>query len=165
MQVTCEAQIRRARCGEWRALLALFQQAAQSCSTSVDPGFFARADGHAFVQYQVEKGQVLVADRDGRLVGFCQFAPAARASVYRTDTATLELQALFVAAGERGQGLGRNLVAGFVDEARRRGLSRVSAFSDLSAHLDRVLLESGFVESRREYRLLVAYERQEQQSG
>lgn len=64
----------------------------------------------------------LVAERDGRLVGYACYFPA-----YNTDLAArgLWLADLYVADAERRRGTGRRLLAAVAAEAVRRGLASV----------------------------------------
>lgn len=67
-------------------------------------------------------GEVLVAERAGRLVGYALFFPTM--SSFRTRT-MLWLEDLFVEEAERGQGTGRTLVAALARLAIERGHARV----------------------------------------
>jgi acetyltransferase len=62
---------------------------------------------------------VLVAERDGDLVGMAQLVPSTAANA----THRAEVQRVAVAAGARGSGVGRRLMAALEDEARERGLT------------------------------------------
>jgi ribosomal protein S18 acetylase RimI-like enzyme len=62
--------------------------------------------------------ELLVAERDGELVGTVSIA-----ETYRP--ASLHLFALEVAASRRNEGIGGEIVGWVIDEARRRGLRRV----------------------------------------
>jgi GNAT superfamily N-acetyltransferase len=67
-------------------------------------------------------GEALVAERDGRLVGYALFYPTM--SSFRTRT-MLWLEDLFVEESERGQGTGRALVAALARLAVERGHARI----------------------------------------
>ena len=67
-------------------------------------------------------GESLVAERDGRLVGYAIFVPTM--SSFRTRT-MLWLEDLFVEESERGQGTGRTLIAALARIAIERGHSRI----------------------------------------
>lgn len=67
-------------------------------------------------------GEALVAERDGRLVGYALFYPTM--SSFRTRT-MLWLEDLFVEEAERGRGTGRALFAAVVRLAVERGHARV----------------------------------------
>jgi hypothetical protein len=67
-------------------------------------------------------GEALVAERDGRLVGYALFFPMM--SSFRTRT-LLWLEDLFVEESERGHGTGRALVAALARLAVERGHARI----------------------------------------
>ena len=67
-------------------------------------------------------GEALVAERDGRLVGYALFYPTM--SSFRTRT-MLWLEDLFVEESERGQGTGRALLAAIARLAVERGHARI----------------------------------------
>jgi GNAT superfamily N-acetyltransferase len=67
-------------------------------------------------------GESLVAERDGRLVGYAIFFPTM--SSFRTRT-MLWLEDLFVEEGERGRGTGRTLIAALARLAVERGHARI----------------------------------------
>lgn len=69
---------------------------------------------------QVERGDVLVAEKGGRILGFAALAGG-------------ELDGLFVDPGHWRQGIGRTLVEAAVHEARRRGLSLVTVIAGRQA--------------------------------
>ncbi len=62
---------------------------------------------------------VLVAERDGELVGMAHLAPSRAANAPHRA----EVQRVAVAANARGGGVGRALMAAVEDEARARGLT------------------------------------------
>lgn len=67
-------------------------------------------------------GESLVAERNGRLVGYAIFFPTM--SSFRTRT-MLWLEDLFVEESERGQGTGRTLIAALARLAVERGHARI----------------------------------------
>jgi len=67
-------------------------------------------------------GEALVAEREGRLVGYAIFFPTL--SSFRTRT-MLWLEDLFVEESERGRGTGRALVAALARLAVERGHARI----------------------------------------
>jgi acetyltransferase len=62
---------------------------------------------------------VLVAELDGEIVGMAHLAPSEAANA----THRAEVQRVAVAAGARGRGVGRALMAAVEEEALRRGLT------------------------------------------
>ena len=73
---------------------------------------------------QIERGDVLVAEMDGRIAGFAAVLTA-------QDKA--ELDGLFVEPGLWRRGFGTALVDAAVHEARRRGLSLLTVVADPAA--------------------------------
>ncbi|KUN05462.1 acetyltransferase [Streptomyces yokosukanensis] len=65
----------------------------------------------------------LVAETDGRLVGYIRLAVPTRLA---SNAHVLQIQGLAVADEARGQGLGRALIRAAVEEARGRGARRLS---------------------------------------
>ncbi|MGW3207817.1 N-acetyltransferase family protein [Streptomyces sp. NPDC001135] len=68
-------------------------------------------------------GDYLVAEAEGRLVGYVRIA---RPTPLATNAHVLQIQGLAVADEARGQGVGRALIRAAVEEARRRGARRLS---------------------------------------
>jgi GNAT superfamily N-acetyltransferase len=106
-------RIRPAAVEEWGLLEDLQRRA------SLEPGpyqeqLIAHPDAIALPQEQIERGQVMVAEFDGRIAGF--------AAVVQMDRGA-ELDGLFVDPEYSRQGIGSALVAEAVHEARRQGLS------------------------------------------
>jgi GNAT superfamily N-acetyltransferase len=62
---------------------------------------------------------VLVAERDGEVVGMAHIAPSRAANAPHRA----EVQRIAVAAGTRGGGVGRALLTAVEEEARRRGIT------------------------------------------
>ena len=106
-------RIRAARIDEWKTLEDLQRRA------SLEPGpyreqLLAHPDAIALPAGQIERGEVMVGEIDGRIAGF--------AAVLEKD-GKAELDGLFVDPQLSRQGVGSALVANAVHEARRRGLS------------------------------------------
>ena len=106
-------RIRPAAVEEWGILEDLQRRA------SLEPGpyqeqLIAHPDAIALPQEQVERGQVMVAEIDGRIAGFV--------AVVQMESKA-ELDGLFVDPEYSRQGIGSALVAEAVHEARRQGLS------------------------------------------
>ena len=106
-------RIRPARIDEWETLEELQRRA------SLEPGpyrdqLLANPDAIALPAEQIERGQIVVAELEGRIAGFA-------AVVGKDDKA--ELDGLFVDPELSRQGIGSALVAEAVHEARRQGLS------------------------------------------
>ena len=105
--------LRLARIEEWAFLEDLQRQA------SLEPGpyreqLLAHPDAIALPMEQIERGQVTVADMDGRIAGF---------SVVVEKDGKAELDGLFVDPELWRQGIGSALVSDAVHLARQHGLS------------------------------------------
>ncbi|MFI2199610.1 GNAT family N-acetyltransferase [Streptomyces sp. NPDC020192] len=68
-------------------------------------------------------GDYLVAETDGRIVGYIRLA---RPTPLASNAHVLQIQGLAVADEARGQGVGRALIRAAVEEARGRGARRLS---------------------------------------
>ena len=106
-------RIRAARTEEWAVLEDLQRRA------SLEPGpyyeqLIAHPDAIALPAEQIERGEVMVAEIDGRITGFS-------AVIAKNNKA--EIDGLFVDPELARQGIGSALVAEAVHEARRQGLS------------------------------------------
>jgi len=106
-------RIRPARADEREALEAL-QWRASLANEADRPHLEAHPDAIHLPAEQIERDQVLVAEVDGRVVGFAAVVP-------EDDHA--ELDGLFVEPDLWRQGVGAVLVDAAVHEARRRGLA------------------------------------------
>jgi GNAT superfamily N-acetyltransferase len=105
--------IRPARAEERDALEALQWHASLANEGDRD-NLLAAPDAIALPAEQFTKGQVLVAERDGRTVGFAIVLP---------EAGHAELDGLFVEPEQWRQGIGAALVEAAVHEARKRGLT------------------------------------------
>ncbi len=92
-------------------------------------------------------GIVLVAENNGKLAGY-----AYAAYVWRAEFAgeTMDIVAVFVDTQWRSKGVGRNLVATLLQNARQRGIRRVTAeVHPGNFGIERTLESSGFDPERR----------------
>ena len=106
-------RLRPARIDEWAQLEDLQRRA------SLEPGpyreqLIAHPDAIALPAEQIDRGQIVVAEVDGQIVGFV-------AVVEQDEKA--EIDGLFVDPHLSRQGIGSALVANAVHDARRQGLS------------------------------------------
>ena len=102
-------RIRPARIEEREALEAL-QRRASLANAEHREVLLANPDAIELPARQVERGEVLIAEADGRIAGFAALVDG-------------ELDGLFVEPELWGRGIGRALVEAAVHEARRKGLS------------------------------------------
>jgi len=92
-------------------------------------------------------GLVVVAESKGTLCGY-----AYASYVWRAEFGgeTMEIVALFVSPHWRGKGVGRNLIAALLENARSRGICRVRAeVHPGNSTIERTLDSSGFDPERR----------------
>jgi len=106
-------RIRLARPGE-RELLEDLQWRASLANEADRPHLEAHPDAIHLPMEQIALGQVHVAERDERLLGFAALV---------MDERSAELDGLFVEPGHWGEGIGRALVDRATHEARRKGLT------------------------------------------
>lgn len=109
--------IRPARLADDDGLVALDGAAA-------DPGTFVSPPGDApFFGAGTRPEDVLVAERDGRIVGYAKVRPP---TPLPSNAHVQQVQGLAVHPSARGYGLGGRLLAAAVEEARRRGARKLS---------------------------------------
>jgi GNAT superfamily N-acetyltransferase len=113
MSGPAELQIRLARPDEREELEAL-QWRASLANENDRPHLEANPDAIHLPPEQIERGEVFVADLDGRVVGFAAIL---------VETGHIELDGLFVDPELWGRGFGRSLVNVAIHEARRQGLA------------------------------------------
>lgn len=111
--------VRPARTDERDALVAIQRRASLALNEYRDllqanPDAFGLPDG------QIERGDVIVAEIDGRLAGFAALDGS-------------ELDGLFVEPEQWRRGIGAALIEAAVHEARRRGLSLVTVVANPAA--------------------------------
>ena len=106
-------RLRPATIAEWRLLEDVQRRASLGPGPYQDQ-LLANPDAIALPVEQIERGQITVAEIDGRIAGF--------AAVVEND-GKAELDGLFVDPPLSRQGVGSALVAEAVHDARRRGLA------------------------------------------
>ena len=115
--------IRPAEAGERSALEELQRRASLSLETYREQ-LEANPDAIDLPAGQIERGDVLVADVEGQVVGF---------AVVLADDGKAELDGLFVEPALWRRGIGTALVDAAVHEARRRGLTLMMVVADPAA--------------------------------
>ena len=113
MSGLAELQLRLARPDEREDLEAL-QWRASLANEHDRPNLEANPDAIHLPAEQIERGEVFVADLDGRTVGF---------SAILLEKGHIELDGLFVEPEMWRQGIGAALVDASAHEARRRGMA------------------------------------------
>ncbi len=96
--------------------------------------------------------ELIVAERDGKVVGTMQLTYLAGLS--RLGAERCQIEAVRVAASTRGQGLGREMITWAIDRARARGCAMVQLTSDKSRTGAHHFYDSlGFTASHEGYKL------------
>jgi ADP-ribose pyrophosphatase YjhB (NUDIX family)/ribosomal protein S18 acetylase RimI-like enzyme len=123
------ATLRRARREDVADIVALIAN-DQLGATREDPGDLAAYLG-AFAAIDADPAHSLVvAERDGRVVGTLQLSIIP--GLARRGALRGQLEAVRVAEGQRGHGLGEAMVRWAVEESRRRGCALVQLTTDKS---------------------------------
>jgi len=123
------AMLRRARREDVADIVALIAQ-DQLGATREEPGDAAAYLG-AFAAIDADPAHtLLVAERDGQVVGTLQLSIIP--GLARRGALRAQLEAVRVAEGQRGQGLGEEMVRWAVEESRRRGCALVQLTTDKS---------------------------------
>ncbi|TYB54796.1 GNAT family N-acetyltransferase [Nonomuraea sp. PA05] len=142
---------RQARAGDVPAIVAMLADDPLGAQREGDPNdarylaAFERIDADPY-------DELIVAERDGKVVGTMQLTYLAGLS--RLGAERCQIEAVRVAASTRGQGLGRKMIAWAIDRARARGCAMVQLTSDKSrtdAH--RFYDGLGFTDSHVGYKL------------
>ena len=127
----------------------------QLCALASELLINIRAEGNAedarrvfeHVMNSTDLGQVVVAESQGTLCGYAYASYEWRAE-FRGET--MDIVALFVSPQWRSKGVGGSLIAALVENARHRGILRVSAeVHPGNAGIERTLESSGFDPERR----------------
>ncbi|MEU4745777.1 GNAT family N-acetyltransferase [Actinosynnema sp. NPDC023658] len=143
--------IRRATAEDVPAIVAMLADDELGASRE-SPGDLAPYR-RAFEAIDAAGHEVLaVAERDGEVVGTLQLTVLRGLS--RRGASRAQIEAVRVASGARGQGLGEELVRWAIDEAKARGCAVVQLTSDKSrvaAH--RFYLRLGFTRSHEGFKL------------
>ncbi|MFI6741114.1 GNAT family N-acetyltransferase [Nonomuraea sp. NPDC050451] len=151
MQQSEKALFRTARKEDVPAIVAMLADDHLGATREGDPGderylaAFERVDANPY-------DELIVAEQDGEVVGTMQLTYLAGLS--RLGAERCQIEAVRVATGARGQGLGGRMIEWAVDRARERGCAIVQLTSDKSrtdAH--RFYDNLGFTASHEGYKL------------
>lgn len=130
------SQIRRAERGDLEAITAIYNDAIANTTATFDTEPKTAAEQLKWFEEHGERYPILVAILDGQIVGWASLSKWSDRCAY-ADTAETSF---YVAAGHRGQGIGRQLKQAIVEEARRLRfhtlIARVAEGSDASLHLN-----------------------------
>ena len=135
---------------------ALPQDMDQLCELASDLLMNIRAEGNVedarrvfeHIMNSADRGLVAVAETNrGSLCGYAYASYEWRAEFCGE---TMDIVALFVSGQWRGKGVGRALIATLLDNARQRGIRRISAeVHPGNAAIERILEACGFDPERR----------------
>lgn len=117
-----------------RNLLEDLQRSASLALDDYREALLANPDAIALPAEQIERGDVLVAEIDGRLAGF---------AVILDEAGKAELDGLFVEPGLWRNGIGLVLIEAAATEARRRGLGPLTVIANPTA--EEFYVKCGFV--------------------
>ncbi len=126
--------LRDARRGEEAAIQELVRSVLAEFDLEFDLDGQDRDLVDIAASYDDTGGCFRVMEESGRIVG-C-------GGLYRLDDETGELRKMYVLRERRGRGWGRMLLGSLLDEARRRGMTRVTLESHSSLVAARTLYES-----------------------
>jgi export-related chaperone CsaA len=134
-----ETRIRRAESGDAGAITDIYNEAVLGTTATFDTEPKTEQDRLVWLAKHDERHPVLVAERDGQVVGWAALSKWSERPAY-ADTGE---SSCYVAERWRGQGVGRALKERLIEEARRVGLhtilARVAEGSAASLHLNESL--------------------------
>jgi phosphinothricin acetyltransferase len=128
--------IRRATVADIDAITEIYNEAILTTTATFDLEPKSREDRLQWFEEHDDRHPILVAERDGRVVGWASLNVWNRRGGY-ADTAETSF---YVKAEHRGQGVGRQLKEAIIDEARRLKfhtlIAGAATGSDASLHLN-----------------------------
>lgn len=129
--------IRRAAHGDLGAITEIYNEAVLTTTATFDLEPQTREDRQAWFDAHDERHPVLVAERDGQVVGWSSLSVWNPRAAYAGTAET----SMYVKEEHRGEGIGRQLKQAIIDEAKRLGyhtlIAGVAEGSDASLHLNR----------------------------
>jgi phosphinothricin acetyltransferase len=134
--------IRRAVLTDAGAIAEIYNEAIQTTTATFDTEPKTVQDRQTWLASHDDRHPVLVAERNGRILGWASLSSWSDRPAY-ADTAETSC---YVASQHRGEGIGTALKVRLIDEARRLGmhtlLARIAGESAASVHINESL---GFV--------------------
>jgi len=128
--------IRRALPADLDAITEIYNEAIATTTATFDTEPKSSSERVTWFQAHGDRHPVLVADLSGKVVGWACLSPWSDRRAY-ADTAETSF---YVKSEHRGQGVGRQLKAAVIDEARKLGfhtlIARVAEGSRESIHLN-----------------------------
>jgi phosphinothricin acetyltransferase len=128
--------IRKAQPADVEAITEIYNEAILTTTATFDLEPKTVADRRAWLESHDERHPVIVAEVDGRVVGWACLTKWSDRPAYDETAET----SFYVHSDFRGQGIGRRLKEAIIDEARRLGfhslIARVADESGASYHLN-----------------------------
>lgn len=117
--MTADVTVRRADRADVPAILEIYNEAVVNTTASYDLAPVSLESRLTWFDHKQEAGwPVLVAEQEGRVVGWATYGPYRDKAGY---AGTVE-HSVYVHAGGRGGGIGRALMAAIIEDARGRAL-------------------------------------------
>ncbi|MBS0209306.1 MAG: N-acetyltransferase [Planctomycetes bacterium] len=136
------ATIRRAELADLPAIADIYNEAIRNTTATFDTEVKDLANRRQWFESHGDRHPILVMVVDGAVVGWASLSPWSERRAYDETAETT----FYVQASHQGLGIGRQLKAAIIDEARRLGfhslIARVAEGSSASLHLN---LQFGFV--------------------
>jgi phosphinothricin acetyltransferase len=128
--------IRRAVQADLEAITEIYNEAIATTTATFDTEPKTSAERLTWFAGHGERHPVLVADLEGKVAGWACLSPWSDRAAYADSAET----SFYVKSEHRGQGIGRQLKAAVIDEARKLGfhtlIARVAEGSRESIHLN-----------------------------
>jgi phosphinothricin acetyltransferase len=131
--------IRKAQLDDLPHITAIYNDAILTTTATFDTNPKSDAEQLDWFRAHDDRHPILVAERDGQVVGWCSLSAWSDRCAYANTAET----SFYVRREFRGQGIGRQLKQAIIDEAKRLGfhtlIARVAEGSIESAHLNESL--------------------------
>jgi L-amino acid N-acyltransferase YncA len=134
--MTIDVTIRHATDADLPAIIDIYNDAVRTTTATFDTEPKSLEDRRAWFAAHDDRHPVLVAECDGRIIGWSSLSRWSDRKAYAGTAETT----VYVAADSRGHGIGRRLKEVIINEARRLGfhtlIARVAQESLASLHLN-----------------------------
>ena len=122
-ELSAEVMVRPARCEDVAAIATIYNESVRRSTATFDTEPKSEQDRLDWLQRRESRHPVLVAERNGQIVGWAAVSEWSERPAY-AQTAEASL---YVAESQRGQGIGRLLLEQLVAAARNAGLHTILA--------------------------------------